>query len=40
MSVTIDHNSSSQEYTHSHDQTLLLQIKATITFPYKRNEFI
>ena len=39
MSVTTDHNSSSQDYTHSDDQTLLLKIKATITFPYKRNEF-
>ena len=41
MSVTTytEHNSSSQDYTHSDDQTLLLQIKATITFPYKRNEF-
>ena len=25
MSVTTDHNSSSQDYTHSDDQTLLLQ---------------
>ena len=39
MSVTTDHNSSSQDYTHSDDQTLLLQ-KQKITFPYKRNEFI
>lgn len=38
MSVTTDHNSSSQDYTHSDDQTLLLQ-KQKITFPYKRNEF-
>ena len=35
MSVTTytEHNSSSQDYTHSDDQTLLLQIKATINFP-------
>ena len=39
MSVTTDHNSSSQDYTRSDDQTLLLQ-KQKITFPYKRNEFI